>query len=150
MVVVIGTEKRGKAEVEQVISKLKTKYGKLLPRIMHFIHPQGLPGEIVGVASPNRTWAAKHAVEALKSEGEIIQNYVFTTFDSDTILHPEFLSRLSYLYLTDEKRFNRFYETCVRLFDNNFWEVPIMSRIEASNVTFGVLARKQNEAFPEE
>jgi len=140
IVLAIGTEEIGRDQVSDVIRRLKEKYGEKLPRILHYIHPKGIPGEIVGVASPNRAWAAKHAVEQLKKEGENMNNYIFTTFDSDWRLHPEFLPRVAYEYLTDAKRFNRFYETVVHLFSNNIWDVPILSRIEANNVTLGVLS----------
>jgi len=140
IVLVIGTEEIGKETSEKVIQQLKTKYGDKLPRIMHFIHPKGLPGEIVGVASPNRRWAATHAVAKLIEEKENINNYIFTTYDSDWMIHKEFLPRITYEYLKDEKRFNRFYETVVHLFSNNIWTVPLSSRIEANNVTLGMLS----------
>lgn len=140
ILVVVSTEEIGEAEVKEALAEVKKEYGDKLPRIMQFIHPMGIPGEIVGVASPNRKWGAVNAVEQLRQEGEDIKNYIFTTYDSDWLLHKEFLSRLTYAYLTDEKRFNRFYETVVHLFSNNIWKVPILSRIESHNITLGMLS----------
>lgn len=140
IVVSISTEEIGEEEVKEALDQVKKEFGDKLPRIMHFIHPRGIPGEIVGVASPNRKWGATKAVEQLEKEGENIQDYIFTTYDSDWLLHKEFLPRLTYAYLTDEKRFNRFYETVVHLFSNNVWSVPIISRIESHNITFGMLS----------
>ncbi len=140
ILVVVSTEEIGEAEVTEALDQVRKEYGDKLPRIMQFIHPRGIPGEIVGVASPNRKWGAVHAVEALKKEGEDIKNYIFTTYDSDWLLHKEFLPRLTYAYLTDGKRFNRFYETVVHLFSNNVWSVPILSRIESHNITLGMLS----------
>lgn len=140
ILVVIGTEESGQEQVGAAIDEAKKFYGDKLPRIWHFIHPKGIPGEIVGVASPNRTWAAKSAVKQLQENGEDIKNYIFTTYDSDWKLHKEFIPRLTYAYLTDEKRLNRFYETAVHLFSNNLWDVPAICRIEAHNITLGMLA----------
>ncbi len=67
IIIVVGTEEKGADAVSETIGELKQKYKDALPEIMHFIHPAGIPGEIVGVASPNRTWAAKHAVAELKN-----------------------------------------------------------------------------------
>ncbi len=141
IVIVIGTEEIGQEQVTSAIVELKNYFAnKELPRILHYIHPKGITGEIVGVASPNRKWAATHAVEQIKSEGEDIKNYIFTTFDADWKLHKEFIPRLTYEYLTDTKRYNRFYETVVHLFSNNLWDVPVMSRIESHNITLGMLS----------
>lgn len=150
ILIVVGTEEVGEEAVTNTLKEIKEKYGDKLPEIRHYIHPRGIPGEIVGVASPNRSWAARHAVEELKAEGKNIKDYIFTTFDSDTVIHKEFLPRIAYAYLVDEKRFNRFYETCVRFFHNNFWKVPLVSRIEASNITFGIMGRKQSSAYQAE
>ena len=57
MIIIVGTEEIGKEIVENALAQVKETFGNKLPRIMHFIHPRGLPGEIVGVASPNRKWA---------------------------------------------------------------------------------------------
>lgn len=140
MIIVIGTEEIGAEQVASALNEVRAHFGQRLPRIMHFVHPRGIPGEIVGVASPNRKWAAEHAVEQLKSEGEDLKNYIFTTFDADWKLHKEFIPRLTYEYLTDGKRFNRFYETVVHLFSNNLWDVPVISRIESHNITLGMLS----------
>jgi len=140
IIVIVGTEEAGEEIVTKALDEIKEKYGDKLPRIMQFIHPKGLPHEIVGVASPNRTWAAKHGIEQLKKEGIKVKNCIFTTFDSDATLHPEFLACVTYNYLTDEKRYNRFYETAVHLFSNNIWEVPLLARIEAVNLTLGLLS----------
>ncbi len=138
--IIIGTEEMGKEIVSETIKRAKAKWGKELPRILHYIHPKGISGEIVGVASPNRTWAAKHAVEQLRKENIPLEHFIFTTFDADTTLHKEFLARIAYEYLTEEKRFNKFFQTNAYFFHNNIWDVPSLARIEANNITFGLLS----------
>ena len=141
IVLVIGAEEVGEHTVKETMEKIKSEYkSDNFPKFMFFVHPKGIPSEIVGVASPNRAWAAKHAVSQLIKEGEDMNNFIFTTYDSDWIIHKEFLSKIAYEYLIDPKRFNRFYETVVHLFSNNIWTVPLTSRIEANNVTLGMLS----------
>lgn len=136
---VFTCEERGKETVRQSISTLKEKY-PAFNHIFFYVHPKDIPGEMVGTGSANRTWGAKHAVEDLTAAGVNLKNVIFTTFDADTILHKEFIARLTYAYLTCEQRYNHFYETAVFLFNNNFWNVHALMRIEASSTTLGTLA----------
>lgn len=127
---------RVKADLDNILSNHRNKFDQ----VMYFVHPAGIAGEAIGVAGANRTWGGKHAVEALKSQGVNIRDYVFLTFDSDSVLSPQFLTRLAVLYYTNDRRDNKFFSTAVHLFDNNLWEVPFMMRIEANMVTLGSLA----------
>jgi hypothetical protein len=128
---------------EEVIERIRNVVGereKDLGSLMFFIHPAGIPGEAVGDGGANRAWGSSHAVEELKSRGENIRNYIFSNLDSDHVLHHHYLSRLTHLYLSSDKRDNHFYSSAVPLFDNNLWRVPLMMRIEANSVTLGVIS----------
>ena len=105
-----------------------------------YVHPAGIVGEAKGVGGANRTWGAKHAVEELKNQNADIKNFVFSTIDGDHVMHPQYLARLTHLYLSTDKRNNHFYSTAVHLFSNNYWKVPTVMRIEASSVTLGTLS----------
>src|SRR3989339_1482004 len=111
-----------------------------LERLLIFVHPRGIAGEAIGAAAANRTWGAGHAVGVLKNEGANIRNYIFSTIDADHVLHPQYLSRLSHLYLSTDRRDNHYYSTAVHLFNNNLWRVPMLMRIEANAVTLGSLS----------
>ncbi|NMB70312.1 hypothetical protein GYA27_03875 [candidate division WWE3 bacterium] len=104
------------------------------------MHPAGIPGEAKGAAAANRTWGAKNAVKALTESGENIRNYIFSTIDADHILHPQYVARLTHLYLSTDRRDNHYFSTAVHLFNNNLWRVPSMMRIEANAVTLGSLS----------
>lgn len=111
-----------------------------LNNLMFFVHPAGIPGEAIGDGGANRAWGTRHAVEELRKSGENIRNYVFSNLDSDHVLHRHYLSRLTHLYLTSDKRDHHFYSSAVPLFDNNLYRVPLMMRIEANAVTLGVVS----------
>lgn len=138
--IAISCEERGAQRVSESIEKIKEIYKDKLQNLLFYVHPQGIPGELVGGGAANRTWGATHAVEELKARGLNLNNFIFTTFDADTNLHKEFIGRLTYAYLETKKRFNHFYSTAVFLFNNNIWDVHTLMRIEANSVTLGTLS----------
>ena len=108
--------------------------------ILFYIHPAGIPNEAIGVAGANRAWGARKAVGYMMKQKGSIRDYIFTTFDSDSILNEQFLARVTHLYLTNDKRDHKFYSTAVHLYNNNLWEVPMLMRIEANSVTLASLS----------
>lgn len=132
-------EEYAKQTSELILKTIGDRVQKLY-KLMIFTHPSGIPGEAVGAAAANRTWGAKHAVEELNNSKENIRNYIFSTIDADHVLYPQYLARLSHLYLATSKRDNHYFSTAVHLFDNNLWRVPLMMRIEANAVTLGSLS----------
>ncbi len=133
-------EERYAEETEKIIRNIIGDRISKLERLLIFAHPRGIEGEAIGAAAANRTWGAKHTVETLKKENANIKNYVFSTIDADHVLHPQYLSRLSHLFLSTDRRNNHYYSTAVHLFNNNLWRVPVMMRIEANAVTMGSLS----------
>lgn len=121
------------------VNELKKKYKNRIGTVWTFVHPQGLPGEAVGAAA-NRTWAAKRSLEKIRELNLEIEDFLVTTLDADMRLHPQFLARLAYAFLTDPDRSDHFFQTAVYLFDNNLWEVPPMMRIQANSITLAVLS----------
>jgi len=126
--------------LEEALGSNKSK----LHRFLYYVHPAGIEGEAMGVAGANRTWGAKHAVEDLIKANENLRNYIFSTIDADHVLHPQYLARLTELYLNSDKRDNHYYSTAVHLFNNNLWDVPTMMRIEANAITLGSLSNWGN------
>ena len=128
---------------QRVLADIDTAIGdrkKDLYGFYVFVHPAQIEGEAKGAGGANRTWGAKHAVEELKKQNVDIKNFIFSTIDGDHVLHPQYLSRLTHLYLSTSKRNNHFYTTAVHLFSNNYWQVPTVARIEASSVTLATLS----------
>ena len=140
ILLIFTMEQRSSERLEKEIREiLSDKIGNF-ENVLFFVHPEGIPGEAKGVAGANRTWGAQNAVEYLRKNNLNIRNYIFTTFDSDSILHEQFFARLTHLYLTCDKRDNKFYSTALHLFNNNIWEVPTLMRIEANSVTLASLS----------
>ena len=141
LTIVYGIEQKYSDRVIADIKKIQKEFDpKNEIEIMYFVHPQNIEGEVLGVAGPNRDWAARRAVEELQKRNENLNNYIFTTMDSDTKPHPEFFARITYLYLTTDERKKRFYETAVHIFDNNTYEVPVINRVAADGIMVALLA----------
>lgn len=127
----------------RILADIDTAIGdrkKDLYGFMAYVHPAGIIGEAIGVGGANRAWAAKHAVEDLLKQKIAVKNFIFSTIDGDHVMHPQYLSRITHLYLSTSMRNNHFYSTAVHLFSNNYWKVPTVMRIEASSVTLATLS----------
>ncbi|OGC38865.1 hypothetical protein A3K42_00855 [candidate division WWE3 bacterium RBG_13_37_7] len=140
VVLVYTMEERFSKEMTARLEKLIRPYESKFHKFMHFVHPAGIEGEAVGVAGANRTWGAKHAIKELEKSGENLRNYIFDTIDSDHVMHKHYLSRVTHIYLTSDRRDCHYYSTAVHLFNNNLWEVPTVMRIEANAITLGTLS----------
>ena len=134
-----SAEEKYSERVLKDIEQIKKKFGKKLGTVWSTTHPYGLPGEAVGAAA-NRTWAAKHALKEIKKLGLDINDFLLTTLDADMRFHPQYLPRLSYSFLTEPNRLDKFFQTAVYLFNNNLWEVPPLMRIQANSISLAVLA----------
>ena len=137
--VAFSVEEKHADRVLKDIDRIKEKYGDRLGTVWTFVHPRGIPGEAVGAAA-NRTWAARRALEKIRGLNLPIEDFLMTTLDADMRFHPQFLARLSYAFLTDSDRMDKFFQTATYLFDNNLWDVPPMMRIQANSITLAVLA----------
>jgi cellulose synthase/poly-beta-1,6-N-acetylglucosamine synthase-like glycosyltransferase len=124
----------------QRINKIIGDRKNLLYKFMIYVHPSGVPGEARGAAAANRTWGASHAVNELKELGECLADYIFSTIDADHVIDKQYLARLTHLYLTTDRRNNKYFSTAVHLFNNNIWTVPLIMRVEANAVTLGSLS----------
>lgn len=108
-------------------------------RLMFFIHPENLPEEVVGAAS-NRTWGTRNSVEILQKKGLDISEFLITAPDGDLVFNKNYFAALTYKWLTAEKRNQKFYQTAMYTFNNNYWDVPVLVRILMITLTLPVLS----------
>lgn len=123
----------------KIITQLKTRYKQYGDRLLIFIHPKNISCEAIGAAA-NRTWGNRKAIEILEKRGMNIAEFITTSPDEDIRFHKEYLSALSYKYLTVDRPERKFFQTAVYLFNNNYWEVPMLVRTWSMSLTLPVLA----------
>ena len=137
--VVMAMEEAKKDLQIENFKKLKEKYGDRFGSMSYYIHPAGIPGEIVGVKGANINWAARHFVKDLENEGKDLSNYLLITCDSDLRPHSKYLSAVTYKYLTIEDPKYTFYASAIHSFNNNIWNVPPIIRTQSNMLTLVVL-----------
>jgi len=122
-------EREGESGLEKA-RELEKKYGRMFGNLWTTFHPD-LPGEVKGKSS-NTSWGAKEAKRRLVDEKKVAIKYVtITSEDADVLLHPKYLSCLSYHFLDDPERYQKIWQA-VLLFYNNIWKVPAPVRVFSS------------------
>lgn len=102
-------------------------------------------GEEPGKAS-NQTYAAKIVKEYALKNNFNFKNTLITICDADSHLPKNYFSYLEYQFLKDKNRLYHFYWGPVLLY-NNFWQLPLIVRIQAtlsSILRLAFLEEKEN------
>lgn len=126
--VVLAMEKReqdGKKKADILIGE----FNKFFGGIFATYHPD-IEGEVKGKSS-NQAYAGKKAYAQLVKTGIIDIDYAtISSVDADSIFDKQYFSYLSYKFLTDEKRYNKFWQSA-NVNYNNFWKIPAPTRVIA-------------------
>ena len=140
--IVLAMEERepdGKEKAEEIIKKFQHVFGDIFASF----HPD-IEGEIKGKSS-NQAFGAKVAYEKLFVKGKLdIDFATISSVDADSIFDRQFFSYLTHKFLSDPKRYNKFWQSA-NVNYNNFWEVPAPIRVIAffgSLWRTGVLVQK--------
>jgi len=124
--ILLGMEEREKNVREKaniLIKEFKDKFGDVIATY----HPD-IEGEVKGKSS-NEAYAGKYAYKQLV-EGKIIDlNYAtVSSVDADSIFDKQYFAYLAFLFLKDDKPYNKFWQSA-GVFYNNFWKVPAPVRV---------------------
>lgn len=126
--VVLAMEKReqdGTKKADHLIEEFKDQFGGIFATY----HPD-IEGEVKGKSS-NQAYAGKKAYAQLVKTGIIDIDYAtISSVDADSIFDRQYFSYLSYKFLTDEKKYNRFWQSA-NVNYNNFWKIPAPTRVIA-------------------
>lgn len=124
--VVLAMEEReedGREKAGILISEFKNKFGDIFATF----HPDIL-GEVKGKSS-NESFGAKVAYEKLVQTKKInIDFATISSVDADSIFDTQYFAYLTYKFLSDPKRYNKFWQSA-NVNYNNFWNVPSPIRI---------------------
>lgn len=137
MVVVLAGEEREGTAFQEKAHALAGEFAGFFLHFMVTVHPGTIPGEIAGKGS-NIHWAGKRAQEWIDAQGYAYEDVVVSSFDSDTIAHPQYFSYLSYMYATLPNPVQRSYQP-IPLFTNNVWDAHAIMRVVSAGTTFWLL-----------
>jgi hypothetical protein len=144
IIFVLAYEERGGEETKKTAQLLEKKYSNVFYKYFSMEHPDGIKGEIKG-KGPNISHAAKVTLKEINRLGLNTDNVVVTTLDCDNIVHPKYLSALTYNYCISPNRLHTSYQP-LALYFNNIWDVPAPMRVIAVGNSFWVMiesVRKQ-------
>lgn len=135
IIVVLALEEAGGNEAKEVADKIKEEFGNSFGHFLITIHPSNIAGEIAGKGS-NETWAAREVKKSFIDQRNILyERIIVSTFDVDTVVLPQYFSRLTYVFLTTANPTRTSFQP-VSLFTNNIWDAPSVSRLLAFSTTF--------------
>lgn len=130
LAVVMATEQRY-PDNTKACQALAGKYGKRFGAFLVTVHPANIAGEVKG-KSANEAWAAKQAKRLLVDQRGWDMDYLtITSNDSDAVLHPQYFAYLTFKFLDDPHRYERFWQPAI-VFYNNIWRIPAPTRVVAT------------------
>ncbi len=127
MIVILAVEDRADESVKEGALQVQREWRNTFCDLLVYFHPDGIPGE-ERVMGANLTYAARRTLEYLDERGIPRDDVIVTTFDADTVPHPDYFGCLTYFYLSTPDRRNRSYQP-IPLFTNNIWQVPAYARV---------------------
>ncbi len=134
-IVVLATEGRAGDEAQETARRIEADFKDVFGKFLTTTHPADLPGELAGKGA-NEAWAAAQAKrELIDPLGIPHEQILVSVFDIDTQNYPDYFSRLTYLFLTEEDPLHAIYQP-IPLFINNIYEAPALARVVAFCTTF--------------
>lgn len=126
IIVVLAMEEREKDGKEKA-EALRTHFKGVFADLFATYHPD-LAGEVKGKSS-NQAYAARQVDKLLVEKGLIDIDYAtISSVDADSIFDKQYFSYLTYKFLSDPKRYNKFWQSA-NVNYNNFWAVPAPIRV---------------------
>lgn len=140
MIVVLAAEERYQENYDAVVTAVKPLFENTFLRFYTTLHPKDLPGEIKGKGS-NLHWSAHQVVPQLVEQGFDPERVIVSSFDVDTLVHPQYFSCLTHTYLTIPEPTRSSYQP-VPLYNNNLWESPAVVRVAMFGTTFWLMTEQ--------
>lgn len=124
--VVLALEER-EEEAKERAKILIGEFEDIFGSIFATYHPD-VPGEVKGKSS-NEAYAGRVAYQKLFIDGNLdIDFATVSSVDADSIFHKEYFAYLTHAFLSDNKRYNKFWQSAT-VYYNNIWRVPAPTRI---------------------
>ena len=140
MTIVLAGEGRFSEQIRAVEEQILPAFTSTFGGLHITVHPPGLPDEIPGKGS-NLNWSANQVVPRLLEQGLDPDKTIVSSFDIDTIVHPQYFSCLSYQFLTIQEPTKSSFQP-VPLYNNNLWESPAIVRVAMFGTTFWLMTEQ--------
>ncbi len=137
IMIVLAGEERDAERFERNVAVLRTEFEGRFLKFFSTLHPKDLPDEIPGKGS-NLNWSGHQILPEIDAMGLMYEDVITSSFDVDTIIHPQYFSCLTDLYLTVPEPTKSSYQP-VPLYNNNLWESPAIVRVAMFGTTFWLM-----------
>lgn len=138
MIIVLAGEERDRERFEANAEQLSKEFSGRFLGFISTMHPKGLPEEIPGKGS-NLNWSGNQVQPQIDAMGLSYDDVIVSSFDVDTVVHPQYFSRLTHLYLTIPNPTKSSFQP-IALYNNNLWESPAAVRVAMFGTTFWLLS----------
>ncbi len=136
-IVVLAGEERALDHFQNIAEHIRTRYEKKFLKLLVTIHPKDLPGEIASKGA-NINYAGTCVKKLIDEMGIAYENVIVSTFDIDTVAHPDYFACLTHTYLSHPNPTRSSYQPVV-LYNNNIWESSAPMRLAAFSTTFWLM-----------
>ncbi len=144
IMIVLGGEERVKDLFLPKAERLVQEYGDVFKKVFITLH-KVMPGEMVG-KSANLNSAAREVKPQLEAMGIKPEDILVSSFDCDTIVHPQYLAHLTYVYCQTPDPTHSSYQPMV-VYNNNIWDAPAALRVAAFGTTFWLMTELARPEF---
>ena len=142
MIVVLAREERAGTAAEETMRIIESEYAGKFGTFLTTVHPKDVEGELAGKGS-NIAYAARVVVENhIDAKNIAHEDVIVSAFDVDSRVYPQYFSCVTYHFLTVEKPYRSSFQP-VPVYNNNIWEVPMLSRVVASSGTFWQMMQQE-------
>jgi hypothetical protein len=134
IIILLATESReNKEKREAKVNFLTEKYDGVFREFIVTAH-EVQAGEMKCKAS-NATYAAKKLRNYLDDHDIDYERVIFSNFDCESVVHPQYFAALTYEYITNPKRLQRAYQP-IPLYNNNLWDTNAFVRVIVTSSSF--------------
>lgn len=144
MLVVLAGEERFKDIFLPKAERIVKEYGHVFKKLFVTLHTV-MPGELIG-KSANLSSAAREIRPQVAALGIPDEDIIVSSFDSDTIVHPQYFAHLTYTYCKTPDPLHSSYQPMV-IYNNNIWDAPAPLRVAAFGTTFWLMTELARPEF---
>lgn len=137
LLVVLAIEGRCHDLARPTAEAIAARYGSKFASFLITEHPDHLPGEVAGKGA-NIAWAGRQIKTIIDQRAIPYEKTLVSTFDADSIAHPQYISYLTYAFLHHPNRLRTSYQP-IPLFINNAWEALPLMRVVSNSTTFWLM-----------
>jgi hypothetical protein len=138
--IVLCGEEKDKKNFLEIAGKMEIKYKNAFFKFIVTLHPKDVPGEVAGKGA-NTAFAGKAAKKIIDELHIPYEKIVVSSFDVDTLVHPQYFACLAFHYLTVAKPTQTSYQP-LALYNNNVWDSPFLMRVVSMSTTFWLLTEQ--------